>query len=293
MKGSSLLAISANFRYGLTTILFTKPAATIPATSVSLNTTSRTMIVENIYTLKATVFPSNTTDQSITWSSSNTGVASVSSEGKVKAISAGTATITAKTSNGKKATCKITVKKLILENYPETKIPTFTCITGKPPMGFDAQEDFIMYAYAFDIESHTDYEAYLVHNGWVLEYENVADDSSYYASGYAKGDTRVLVMAAFEDDITIISYENKSISVTSSINGNRITVTPKNLPKNSSVVLACYNGKELTDLQFYTYNNETSITFSTTKSYNKIKIFLWESSTSLIPLCTREVVPLQ
>ncbi len=49
--------------------------------------------------------------EKITWSSSNKKVATVSKSGKVTAKRAGKVTITAKTSNGKKATCKITVKK--------------------------------------------------------------------------------------------------------------------------------------------------------------------------------------
>ena len=47
---------------------------------------------------------------SVTWSSSNKKVAVVDSEGNVKAVGAGTANIVAKTHNGKKATCKVTVK---------------------------------------------------------------------------------------------------------------------------------------------------------------------------------------
>lgn len=63
-------------------------------------------------TLKLTVArnPISATEK-ITWTSSNTKVAAVNKNGKVTAKKAGTATITAKTSNGKKATCKITVKK--------------------------------------------------------------------------------------------------------------------------------------------------------------------------------------
>lgn len=49
--------------------------------------------------------------EKITWSTSNKKVATVNSKGKVTAKKAGTATITAKTSNGKKVTCKVTVKK--------------------------------------------------------------------------------------------------------------------------------------------------------------------------------------
>ena len=49
--------------------------------------------------------------EKITWSTSNKKIATVSKKGKVKAKKPGKVTITAKTSNGKKVTCKITVKK--------------------------------------------------------------------------------------------------------------------------------------------------------------------------------------
>lgn len=48
--------------------------------------------------------------EKITWTSSNKKVATVDKNGKVTGKKAGKATITAKTSNGKKATCKVTVK---------------------------------------------------------------------------------------------------------------------------------------------------------------------------------------
>ncbi len=78
--------------------------------SAKLNKTSITLGVGQTYTLTATISPSNKVDVS-TWSSSSKSVATVSSSGKITAKKAGTATITFKTSNGKKATCKVTVKK--------------------------------------------------------------------------------------------------------------------------------------------------------------------------------------
>ena len=69
------------------------------------------MTVGDQLTLTATVYPANAGNKTVTWSSSKSGVASVSG-GVVTANSAGTAVITAKTSNGKIATCTITVKDL-------------------------------------------------------------------------------------------------------------------------------------------------------------------------------------
>ena len=93
------------------TCIVTVIAATIPVTGVSLNMTSLSMTVGETQTIKATVNPSNATDQTITWSSNNTAVATVSSSGVVTAQAAGTATITVRTNDGgKTATCTVNVK---------------------------------------------------------------------------------------------------------------------------------------------------------------------------------------
>ncbi len=75
---------------------------------ISLNTSKVTLGVGESYKLKKTILPP-TADNSCKWSSSNSSVAKVS-KGKVTAKIPGTAYITAKTSNGKTAKCKITVK---------------------------------------------------------------------------------------------------------------------------------------------------------------------------------------
>ena len=78
-------------------------------TSVALNKTTLTLDTGKTSNLKATVYPSNASNKKCTWSSSNTSVATVDKNGKVTAKASGTATITVKTSNGKTATCKVTV----------------------------------------------------------------------------------------------------------------------------------------------------------------------------------------
>ena len=77
-------------------------------TSITLNSSALTLKAGNTSSLTATVLPSNATNKTVTWTSSDTSVATVKN-GTVTAISAGTATITAKTSNGYKAVCTITV----------------------------------------------------------------------------------------------------------------------------------------------------------------------------------------
>ena len=78
---------------------------------ISLNKTSLTLQKGEKQTLTAIITPSNATDKSITWSSSNPDVVQVQ-KGTVTGISSGTATITATTSNGKKATCTVTVTEI-------------------------------------------------------------------------------------------------------------------------------------------------------------------------------------
>ena len=84
-----------------------------PVTKVKLNKTKSTMTIGKKQTLKATVTPKKASSKAVVWKSSNKKVATVTSKGVVKAKKAGTVTITAtaKDGSGKKASCKVTVKK--------------------------------------------------------------------------------------------------------------------------------------------------------------------------------------
>ena len=82
------------------------------ATNVALNKTSLTLTsARDSAILIATVYPDNATDKTVTWTSSNTDVATVNSSGVVCAVDNGTAIITATTVDGSKkvATCFVTV----------------------------------------------------------------------------------------------------------------------------------------------------------------------------------------
>ena len=78
--------------------------------SITLSHSSMTLGVGESYTINKTVKPESLSS-TIGWSSSNTGVAVVSQDGKITAKATGTAIISAKSANGKSASCKITVKK--------------------------------------------------------------------------------------------------------------------------------------------------------------------------------------
>lgn len=78
-------------------------------TSVTLNRATLNLEVGKTGKLSATVWPDSAANKSITWSSSKTDVASVSLNGTVTAKKAGTAVITATATNGKSASCTVTV----------------------------------------------------------------------------------------------------------------------------------------------------------------------------------------
>ena len=85
-----------------------KEDSKVEVTQVTLNQTTASLVVGGTVTLTATVSPANATDKTVTWSTSNAGVATVSN-GLVTAVAEGTATITA-TAGTKSATCSVQVK---------------------------------------------------------------------------------------------------------------------------------------------------------------------------------------
>lgn len=85
--------------------------AGVPVTGISLNKTTLSLTIGKDETLTATIAPENASDKSVTWTSSDETIATVSTDGKVTAVKVGTATITATSvaDNTKKATCEVTV----------------------------------------------------------------------------------------------------------------------------------------------------------------------------------------
>lgn len=87
----------------------------IKATSLILSETAVSLYNGEKCDLIATVQPDNTTDKTITWTSSNPNVASVDGNGSVTAVDKGTAEITAmNAASGLSAKCTITVKKIVI-----------------------------------------------------------------------------------------------------------------------------------------------------------------------------------
>ena len=95
------------------TCLVTVNTPYVYVSSVTLDKTSISLYVGEIYELKATVMPSNA-NQEVTWSSSDSKIATVDEKGLVTGVKAGTVKITAtsKENSSIKATCTITVESI-------------------------------------------------------------------------------------------------------------------------------------------------------------------------------------
>ena len=92
---------------------------TVAVTGVSLDKTEISLTEGAAATLTATITPSNATNKTVAWSSSDPSVATVEN-GNVKAVKAGTTNITVTTvDGGKTATCKVTVSA---PNIPVTGV---------------------------------------------------------------------------------------------------------------------------------------------------------------------------
>lgn len=95
--------------------------STVHVTGVSLNKNSTSITVGDDEILTATVAPNNATNKSVTWTSSNTSVATVSN-GTVHGVATGNATITVTTTDGGYiATCTVTVSAVQTQTLTITR----------------------------------------------------------------------------------------------------------------------------------------------------------------------------
>ena len=84
--------------------------APVSVTGISLDQSTANVEVGGTVTLTPTITPANASNKNVTWESDKEDVATVSNDGVVTGVAAGTATITATTNNGFTATCDVTVK---------------------------------------------------------------------------------------------------------------------------------------------------------------------------------------
>ena len=91
-------------------VKYSEKPTTVSVTGISLNKSSTSISVGNTETLISSISPSTATNKTVTWSSSDSSVATVDQNGKVTGIKEGKATIKVETKDGNKsASCVVTI----------------------------------------------------------------------------------------------------------------------------------------------------------------------------------------
>ncbi|MCG9967274.1 Ig-like domain-containing protein [Pelotomaculum terephthalicicum JT] len=155
--------------------------STINVTGVSLDKTSDTITVGGTGQLTATVVPADASNQSVTWASDNTAVATVDGSGLVTAVAPGSATITVTTADGGyTATCAVTVS---LDSSADSSAPVWPAGSSlNAVVSADGQSVALTWSAATDNTGVTGYRIY--RNGTLATPEPVSG-TSYSIDGLA------------------------------------------------------------------------------------------------------------
>lgn len=207
----------------------------IPATEISINKTTLDLTVGGNETLTATVTPSNSTD-TVAWSSDKTNIATVDGNGKVTAVAAGEATITAK-AGSKTATCTVTVKA------ETVKVESIT-ITGKDGVNSIEAEGTLQLTATVTPDGATNKVVKWSSGNTAIA---TVDETSGLVTGVAKGSATITATAQDGNGVTgtfKVTVTEKQIPITSvTIEatgsgvievGETVTLTAKISPDNTT-----------------------------------------------------------
>ena len=182
--------------------------------SVSLNKSEMTLTEGESETLAATVTPDNAENKSIIWSSNNEAVATVDANGTVTAKRAGTAVITATSTNGKSAGCTVTVEK--------KQIPVTEVRLSESTVGIVEGSTYKLTATVLP-ENTTDSK-------------NVSWSSNNEAVATVDANGTVTAKSAGTAVITATSTNRKSASCTVTVSRKEIPITEISLDKSSATL---------------------------------------------------------
>jgi len=112
--------------FSATCVVTVIPFVGVPVTGVTLNANELSLAMSQKYAMTATITPAEADIKTVEWSSSNPGVASISAEGIVEGLSAGTTTITVTTVDGGfTANCSVTVTSdFLISDFERDEIGT-------------------------------------------------------------------------------------------------------------------------------------------------------------------------
>ncbi|MBP3464292.1 MAG: Ig-like domain-containing protein [Clostridia bacterium] len=174
-------------------------------TSIVLNKYSLGLNKGDSEQLIATIPEDSDGDKTITWTSSNPTVAFVSTSGVVLAMDKGTAVITATTSNGKTATCTVSVGVLLQSISFEDDITTKTL-----KMGVTGEDSFQLNVIYNPIDTDVD-KTTLVWASTDTSVASVSDDGTVTARG--SGDANITASIAGKEATCAVHVEVPILSI--------------------------------------------------------------------------------
>lgn len=174
-----------------------KQAGQIAVTAVILDKTNLRLEEGKTETIVSTVQPDDATDKTVTWSSSDSAVATVDETGKVTAVKIGNATITAK-AGSKTETCKVVVIAPIPEGAVDLGLSVYW---AKCNLGATAPEEYGDYYAWGEVETKEEY------NWTTYKWYSSGSFTKYYSSEYGVVDNKVVL--EMEDDVAYVKLGGK------------------------------------------------------------------------------------
>ncbi len=191
--------------------------STVAVTSVTLDKTEASIAVGASVTLTATVTPTDATNKTVEWTSSDTSVATVSG-GTVTGVKAGTATITA-TAGGKKAEATITVTAASTDTDGSSTdtdgsgdSSTDTTTSKTATLAYDGSAEENVPAESGDTGVFTSVETALADAGVVTDYDLDEGYPKYGSQSYTGDDSAtttssgILIVSSLKDGNTKLPF---------------------------------------------------------------------------------------
>jgi len=177
----------------------------IPVSSLTLSSASISMNVNETITLSATLSPSNANHKAANWWSDDPSVATVDQSGKVTAVSAGTATITAM-AGMRTATCTVTVNEQATSEPQEVEYIDEYGINHGPGVEIDG----VVWAPVNCGYHETDYPWGKLYQ-WGRRYGQGYSGSQYDVNGNNIGDISDATVPVMEDGgVSVVVGNNKN-----------------------------------------------------------------------------------
>ena len=213
-------------------------------TGLTLSNTSAKLQIGDGLTITHTVSPENVYNSSVTYASSNTAVAKVSSKGVVTAVGTGSAVITCTAKDGSKlaATCKITVSpKKVTSVTVKNPTPDGYTLTWEKTTGATGYK---VYRYNTSTKKYEGYKS-LSGNSLTFTGLKAGSNASYKVYAYAK-----------VDGLTYYASASPVCKAYTAKPGKVTQITAK--PAHNYINLSWDATEFATGYKVYTYNRDTS-----------------------------------